>query len=362
MKTDNERIVVLHVILSLEIGGMEQMVADLVSNTDRRRFEVIIACLQRLGPIGAELRASGITVIKVPDMTSKLSFLHPAPLIEVMRACRARVVHVHSGCWYKTAIAAMYCGITRIVYTEHGRAFPDRRPLILADRLFARLAGRVVAVSQDLADYLRDVVRVPDSKLAVILNGVDLDRFPAGKRASNRPLRIGVVARLAPVKDLVTLLFAIEAVVRRRPEVELQVVGDGPERQRLEMLTDLLGIRPQVRFLGFRRDIPQVMAALDIFVLSSLSEGTSMTILEAMAAGKPVVATRVGGTPALVDDGVSGLLVAPGAPSELAAALLRLVEDAELRRRLGEAGRAAVSRNYSLEAMTHRYELLYAGL
>jgi len=360
MPSEHRKIAVLHVILSLEIGGMEQMVADLARCLDRRLFQVTVACLQGLGPIADELRACGVRVVQVPAMTSRLSFLYPAPLIAVMRASGARIVHVHSGCWYKTAIAALYCGIGRLVYTEHGRSFPDGRLVILADRLCCRLTGSVVAVSGELADYLREVVRVPADKVSVIVNGIDVDKFPRQHARRATPLVIGAIARLAPVKDLATLLQAMQLVLRERPELTLQVVGDGPERALLERLAERLGLGERVRFLGFRRDIPRLMAGFDIFALSSLSEGTSLTILEAMAAGKPVVATRVGGTPALIEEGVNGLLVAPGDPDQLARALLRLAEDGELRARFGEANRSAAARNYSVQAMTRGYERLYA--
>ena len=355
--------VVLHVILSLEIGGMEQVVADLVRSLDRGRFTPIVACLQALGPIAEELSSRGIRVIKVPAMASKLSFLYPGALIRVVRETGAGIVHAHSGCWYKAVIAARLAGVRRIVYTEHGRRYPDTAAVMFADRVFSRWTSRVVAVSGELAEYLRDVVGIAGGKVTVIINGVDLSRFPSpGAPRAGGPVRVGIIARLAPVKDIATLLRAMKIVALAHPGTLLEVVGDGPERGGLEKLAAELGIRGAVRFLGFRRDVPEVMAGFDIFTLCSLSEGTSVTILEAMAAGKPVVATAVGGTPALLNDGVNGFLVPAGDPERLAGALAALVGDGELRGSIGAANREKVQRRYSLQAMVRRYEELYATL
>jgi glycosyltransferase involved in cell wall biosynthesis len=172
---------------------------------------------------------------------------------------------------------------------------------------------------------------------------------------------IGIIARLALVKDVGTLLNAMQIVLKECPNCLLQIVGDGPERDKLEKLAINCGIRNKVEFLGFRRDIPEVLAGIDIFTLSSLSEGTSITILEAMAAGNPVVATRVGGNPSLIEEGVNGFLVPAGQPKELALALLRLAKDARLRERIGEVNKKKAEKEYSIQAMAANYERLYAS-
>jgi sugar transferase (PEP-CTERM/EpsH1 system associated) len=360
MHHESREITVLHVILSLEIGGMEQVVSDLVQALDRKRFRPVVVCLEALGPIAEELKANGIMVIKLPPMIPKLSFLFPAPLIRVIKETGASVIHVHSGCWYKGAIAGRLAGVGKIIYTEHGRTFPDSKAVILMDRLVSRITSQVVAVSHDLANYLGEIVGVFPGKVSTILNGVDMNRFPvAGSSCGEREVRIGIIARLAPVKDVATLLRAMQIVTRDCPEVLLHVVGDGPERDRLELLAEELCISNKVQFFGFRRDIPKVLAGIDIFTLSSLSEGTSMTILEAMASGKPVVATRVGGNPALIEEGVNGFLVPAGQPAELAGALLRLARDGALRERLGANNRFRTAREYSIQAMVEQYERLY---
>jgi len=360
MTAPPRRTVVLQVILSLEIGGMEQVVADLVRSLDPSRFTPVVACLKELGPLARELKTSGIPVIQVPPMPRWISFAWPAQLVRVIRETGAEVVHMHSGCWYKALVAARQAGVTRLVYTDHGRTFPDPSYVRALDWVCARLTDRVVAVSGELGHYLATQVGVPASKLSVIINGIDPQRYRSGWDASP-PGRLDIVcvARLAPVKDHATLLRAMRQVLAQAPQARLRLVGDGPERAPLQALARELGIGDRVEFAGFRRDIPAVMAQCDIFALSSLSEGTSVTLLEAMAAGRPIVATGVGGTPALIRDGENGFLVPPGRPEALAQRLLQLAGDAPLRRRMGLVNRTRVEREFGLSAMVARYQQLY---
>lgn len=213
MNTRNKKIIVLHVILSLAVGGMEQVVADLVEALDKGRFTPVVACLELLGEIADEISAKGIKVIKVPAMTPGISFFYPAPLVKVIRKTGADIVHAHSGCWLKAAIAARLAGVGKVVYTEHGRAFPDSASRIMQDRLSSRMTDSVVAVSSQLGEYLRKVVRIPSGKVSVIINGIDTERFLAARdHRDGEELRIGAVARLEPVKDLATLLRAMKLV------------------------------------------------------------------------------------------------------------------------------------------------------
>jgi glycosyltransferase involved in cell wall biosynthesis len=198
-------------------------------------------------------------------------------------------------------------------------------------------------------------------KVSVIINGVDSGKFAMTTRAKSpsAPIRIGTVARLEPVKDHATLLQAMRVLVDKGADVQLEIIGDGSSRQSLEQLVKDLGLNDLVRFLGAQRDIPSLLAGIDIFALSSLSEGTSISILEAMAAGKPVVATAVGGNPALVHDDKNGLLVPPSDPEALAEALLWLIKDEELRLRIGKVNRNMAELKFGKSTMTRLYECLY---
>lgn len=352
---------VLHVVLSLEIGGMEQVVADLIKSTNQDEFVSVVACLNDLGPIAEELISVGVQVLKVDSMTPIVSYLYPGKLIRIIREQKIDVVHVHSGCWHKTAIAARYCGVKKIIYTDHGRKFPDSSKVMILDRLVSPITRHVVAVSDNLGKYLRVNVGIPEKKVKVIINGIDVDRFLIARNlvTSNVCLRFGIIARLAPVKDIATLIRAMAIVRQHNPHVLLSIVGDGPERDSLESLVNELGLAQVISFLGFRRDIPSVLKEIDIFVLVSLSEGTSITLLEAMASGKPVVVTDVGGNPAIVEQGVNGLLVPPGDSEVLAQALLNISVDSELRQSMATANINKVTEHYSIQSMARHYEVLY---
>lgn len=339
---------------------MEQVVSDLVSNIDRERFNPLVVCINSIGQIGEELQKKDIAVIKLPRMLPLVSYLFPYQLVKIIRQFKADVIHVHSGCWHKVAIAGRWCGVRKIIYTDHGRFFPDLKKVIFLDRVASVVTERIVAVSQNLGEYMTNVVGIPKPQMSVIINGIDVERFrssrisPRGGRCS-----LGIIARLEPVKDIPTLLQSMKLVLQRYPDVSLIVVGEGGEKEYLLEVANRLGISESVDFLGCRRDIPLVLKDIDIFVLSSLSEGTSITLLEAMAAGKPVVVTNVGGNPAIVADGINGFLVPPREPETMANALVRLIEDSSLRTKMGEANTKKVSDSYSVLAMTEQYQRLY---
>jgi glycosyltransferase involved in cell wall biosynthesis len=357
-----KKIPILFVILSLEIGGMEQVVSDLIRTLDRKKFEPIVACLESLGPIGEELQKDGFQVRVLFPMVPVVSFLYPAQLTKIIRDQQIDVVHVHSGCWHKAAMAGFLTGVKRIIYTEHGRPSPDVPLLMRLDKLYSFITTHVVCVSQNLADYMIREVGISSSKISCIINGINETKLACARTPQKDVAnRIGIIARLAPVKDIPTLLQAVKLMDNQGIEFSLTVAGDGPERENLELLAASLGIASKVSFLGFRRDIAAVLAEIDIFVLSSVSEGTSITLLEAMAAGKSVVVTNVGGNPALVKDGINGFLVPSGDPAAMADALSRLMFDRSLRERMSSANIQTMQQQYSIHSMTKAYESLYGA-
>jgi sugar transferase (PEP-CTERM/EpsH1 system associated) len=224
-----------------------------------------------------------------------------------------------------------------------------------------------VCVSHDLRRWLVEDVRIAASKVVTVHNGVELTRFTGAAREAARSalglgvsdVLIGTVGRLDPVKDQATLLRAFGRLVPRHADARLIVVGDGPLRAQLDQLINSLGLRARARLLGERRDIPAILAALDVFVLPSIAEGISNTILEAMASGLPIVATRVGGNSELIDPDSTGALVPVGHAETLAAAIERYVDDAHLREVHGKRARARARERFSLERMSHDYGALY---
>lgn len=336
------------------------MLAELVSNTDPAKFRIFILCINSLGPIAKELMERDIYVSRVARMTRGSSFFYPRPLINALKKLQPDIVHIHSGCWLKSAIAARLAGVKHIFYTEHGRTFPEKKMGLLLDIIASKLTDQVITVSKNLEDYMARYVLSKNIKLSTISNGIDVGRFYLYRNLNkDRHLVIGIVARLSPVKNIETLLHAIKIVIAHCPDIVVNIVGDGPEKENLITLSAQLQIQDKVNFLGFRRDIPEIVSQFDIFVLCSLSEGTSITLLEAMAAGKPIVATNVGGTPVLVKDGEGGFLFVPGDVAMFAGHIMKLVTDHQLRVKMGEYNISRVAQYFSVKAMVHEYERLY---
>ncbi len=314
----NRQIIVAHVVLSLEIGGMEAVIANMARNIDRDLYRLLIICVLTIGPIGNELRNEEIRVIELPKMPRIISFLYPKALIDVLRTEKVDILHCHNGCWYKAAIAGKVAPFKGIIYTEHGRQVPDYNSTMLFDRAVSKITDYVVPVSEDLSEYSKKVVRIEPRKIHEINNGIDTDYFSPRKKGKrllkelsipDNALIIGNIARLAPVKDHITLINAFAIAEKQCPDMKLLIIGDSSEKATLEKLINELHLSDKIVLLGFRRDIKEILALFDLFVLSSISEGTSITILEAMASGKAVIASDVGGNSKIVIEDVSGFLV-----------------------------------------------------
>jgi sugar transferase (PEP-CTERM/EpsH1 system associated) len=234
-------------------------------------------------------------------------------------------------------------------------------------RLCGPVIQRYVPMSRDLGRWLQDTVGVPPERIRQLYSGVDVHRFcpDHGSTAAGADdqVVIGTAGRLDPVKNQAALVDALRRIHDRDPgragRLKLIIVGDGPLRAGLEQRVQAAGLQKQVSLLGARQDVPALMRGMDVFALPSTNEGISNTVLEAMASGLPVVATRVGGNPELVVDGVTGMLVAPGDDASLAEALARYAGDPLLRRAHGAAGRARAVEEFSIEAMMKRYCDLY---
>lgn len=261
-----------------------------------------------------------------------------------------------------------------MIHGEHGREAGDpngrNRKRNIVRKCLSALVNRFVTVSDDLKFWMVETVGIPESKVTTIHNGVDTRRFsPGERRASRRSLglddsifTIGTVGRLDPVKDHKSMLQAFLPIARSTQPACLIIAGDGPMRPAIESLSSELGISENVRLLGERHDIPQIFKACDVFTLTSIAEGISNTILEAMASALPVVATRVGGNPELVDDGVNAHLVSARDVAGLTVAYESYLHDLELRSQHGRNARARAEQKFSLERMASRYAQLYQAL
>jgi N-acetyl-alpha-D-glucosaminyl L-malate synthase BshA len=341
----------------------------------RRAINPIVICLDGVGALGEVMRTEGVDVISM-DRRPGFDFRLPFRMARVIRARRLQVLHAHQYTpFFYGALAAKLAGVgTRTVLTEHGRHFPDvvsakRR---MANRcVFDRLADRVTAVCAFSARGLSEQDGFDAGRIEVIENGIDVDAYrPSSDRDGLRQSLgldtarryIATIARFHPVKDHRTLLAAFARVAVAVPDVDLLLVGDGPLRSDLESLVRTLNLADRVRFFGVRRDIPAILGAIDLFALSSVSEAASITLLEAMASGKPVVVTDVGGNPEIVRGGVDGLLTPRGDATAMAAAMISLLKDPVLAARMGASGAARTADRYRLERTVERYQQLYSEL
>jgi glycosyltransferase involved in cell wall biosynthesis len=365
---------VAYVIDKLHVAGAQVHLQHLVSRLDRQAFEPRVFCLIRGGPVAERIRALGIGV----DVLGMGSIYGPRALRALPRLVRAlrgaSIAHTYlvSSNLYGT-LAARLARVPAVVTSRRDTGFSRNwRLRLLEERLVNPRVDRVTAVSPAIARELRAERGLSAGKIVTIPNGVDAAAFdPAAcpRDAARRRLgldggeaALGVIAHLSPVKGHADLLAAMARIAEAAPRARLLVVGDGVLRQELEALCRTLGLAGRVVFTGTREDIPTVLAALDVVVVPSLTEGLSNALLEAMAMARPVVATATGGNPDAVEAGKSGLLVPPRDPVALAAAVLRLLEHPAEARRLGEAARRRVLADFSLESMVSGYESLYRSL
>jgi glycosyltransferase involved in cell wall biosynthesis len=354
----------LLVVDSLEVGGAERQVVDLAVALRRKGCGVTVAC-SVAGDLSGGLEEAGIPVRPLLRQLVKrrLSPAYAWRLRRLLRKERFDLVHAHI---YASVVAATIATLGSdmpLVITEHTEAtWQDWRARWLSRWVYRRVA-RIIAVSTPIRRRLIERDRVHPDLIAIIPNAVVSVPEPSADaplpaELRERPL-VGVVARLQPEKGVANFLKAAARVAPQFPDAHFVVAGDGPLRQQLADLAADLGLERRVHFLGFRSDASELMRFLDVLVVPSLSEGSPLVTLEAVAAGVPVVASAVGGIPDQIRHDKEGLLVPPGDTEALGDALLALLRDPDHARRLGEAGRRRVSSQFSHAAMVRQIEDVY---
>jgi glycosyltransferase involved in cell wall biosynthesis len=365
------RLKVLHLLATMPVGGAEDLVAAIVQGLDPRRFAVSVVTLGPLGLVGQELRARGYEVVSLGlDIKRTSTWRIVAAVRRRLKAGLPDILHTHL--YHPNLygrLGALGLGLPGVVATVHNSYIRVKFHRRVWNFLLAWSTDRVLAVSPRVYQDIRKFDGVPTSRLLLIPNGISLtelstplSRAEARERLEVSGLVIGTMSRLEEQKGHAYLLAALPKLRQEIDDLVVLIAGEGRLREKLLGQAMDLGVENQVRFLGNRRDVPEIQRALDIFVQPSLWEGMPLALLKAMGAGLPVVATRVSGCMDAVIDGDNGRLVEPGDAEALARVILDLYRHPEARRRLGEAARRTVADRFSSETMLKRLEELYLEL
>lgn len=370
-------LLIAHIVYSFKIGGLENGMVNLINRLPRDRYRHVIIALTDADPSFCKrIQRDDVEVIELHKPPGQGFKLFPK-VFRVLRRLRPDIVHTRNLAALEMSFPAWIAGIRCRIHGEHGRDVDDpdgsNKTQQWIRRIYQTFIKHYVALSKDLEAYLTDTIGIADSRVSLVCNGVDAQRFspsPTGRIALpespfNAPelFVFGTVGRLQAVKDQIGLLRAFALLLKSSSSerARLMIVGDGPLRADLEAIAKAEGISEQVWFVGERSDVANTMRAMNCFVLPSLAEGISNTVLEAMASGLPVIATRVGGNPELVDV-KSGKLVPPSMPQALAQAMADYLREPEQAIAAGRAGRARIEAEFSLDAMVEKYDALYQRL
>ena len=350
---------VLFVVPALPVGGAERHLTTMLPRMDLARFTPSVICIGEEGELFSTLRAAGIEAAAL-RLHKRQAVRALIELVMMMRRTRPDVVVVQ-GYNAETLgrIAARIADVKHTINWVHNASGLLQRGTVrrTVDRALTRWTSAYFGVAEAQRPYLVDELGHPDDKIRVIYNGVDLAQFRTSTDrgvlaefgfAENDPV-VGIVAVLRPEKDHVSLLRAARTVVDELPRARFLSIGDGTTRPQLEALCTELGITPNVRFAGSRDDVARLLPAIDVFVLTSTSECFPISVLEAMACARPAVCTAVGGIPEVINEGETGYLVPPKDPPQLAARLVRLLQDPLTARRMGRAARARVEAEFDLD-------------
>lgn len=357
---------VLHLAHEMGVGGTQQVIRQLISSLDTNRYECRVACLDGMvGMIGEELQNNGIgfhVFNRQPGFDRQLI----REIKSVLVSESIDIVHCHQYTPYTYGVLAAMFTDVKVVFTEHGRFYPDsyswKRRLL--NPMLQRRTDSIVAISAATADALAEYEWFSRGAIDVIYNGTDVQ--PSRDSDAREALGIapgtlvfGTIARFDPIKNLTMMIEGFRAVHEQMPDTMLLMVGDGDEREELEATVEKAGLQDNVVFTGYQSDTARYMSVIDVYLLTSYSEGTSMTLLEAMATCKPPIVTAVGGNVEIVEHQKNGLVIESGDTNALAKHMAELVTDEQQRSRLGAAARQEYEARFSVSSMTEHYQSVY---
>ena len=371
---------IVHVVYHFGVGGLENGVVNLINRLPAARWRHAVVALTKMAPaMQARVTRPDVAFFELEKGPGHLYPLY-ARLFRLFRELRPAIVHTRNLAALEAVVPARLAGVRAVVHGEHGRDVNDidgqNARNLWTRRLFRPFVSRYVALSVELEHYLKDRVGVAPGRIVRLINGVDAGHFaPRGRErpviagcpfVDPKQFIVGTVGRLDAVKDQTNLARAFVSALRRhsgaRERLRLVIVGDGPLLDDIQRVLTEADARQYAWLAGERHDVADVMRGLDCFVLPSLAEGISNTLLEAMASGLPVIATRVGGNAELMEEGLTGRLIPRADAEALAGEILRYFDAPMLARRHGGAGRSLVEKRFSLDLMVRRYDELYASV
>jgi sugar transferase (PEP-CTERM/EpsH1 system associated) len=376
---------ILHVVHSLQVGGLENGLVNLLNRLDPERFKQTVCCLTSAGKFAERIRIPSVEIIELNMPAGQFRF----PLVRLAKMFHRlspNIVHTRGWPTVDAVFAARCARVSHLVHGEHGREHSDidgnnwKRNQVR--RLVGHVVDRYVIVCDFFRLWLNEMCRVKNERIVYIPNGVDTEKFrpldsgsalearPSDVRKRLRsqlglppnPVLVGTVGRLDPVKDFPTLMKGFRQIKDHFSGAKLVIVGDGPVRSNLSRLGEELGLDSSLIWLGERNDIPELLRSFDIFVQTSIFEGMSNTILEAMASSLPIIATDTGGNPEVVSNGENGILVPVGGVTELSVALQKYLSDPVLRYKHGSNSRRRAIDCFDLSLMAARYAEMYENL
>lgn len=363
-----ERVNILYVALDMDLGGLQRIIHLLIAGLDRERFRPYLCCLDRGGMFFEALTKEGVEGCILKRRPGKFDARLLMNLYRLIREKQIDVIHSHNACSLYAGLAGFLARVP-VIHTDHGRLVPDRASAMWEDWLASKFLNAFIGVSKELTEYLGSRVKIASGKLSTIINGVDAERFVPKTKEQKRALRsqwglsqddviIGTVCRFDPIKNLQFLVDCMPEIVDLVPRVKLIMVGEGPSRAGLERRIIDIGLTDRIQLWPRRQDIEHVMPMFDLYACSSLSEGTSMTILEAMACGLPIIASAVGGNCSLIDKS-NGILFHLNKKAMFIASVTSLLTDSHRLATLGALSRERAERRFPLRQTIDSYESLY---
>lgn len=353
----------------LDIGGLQQVVVNICKSIDRDKFNISVLCLRKLGAYVPEVERLGVKVHIIPQKKTGVDYFSFLKVIEVFKKEKIEIIHTHNTQpLIDGTLAALFSGVKTIVHTDHARDFPDKKRYMFAEWCMSHLVYKMVGVSDHTVNNLKKYEKIPMKKLTTIPNGIDggiyknsIDKERKRKELgiNHRGPIIGLGVRITEQKGITYLIEAIPSIMKRFPDLSLVIAGDGHLVDLLKQKAVGLNISNHVFFIGPRLDMPELLKLFDIYVLPSLWEGLPMVLLEAMAAGCPIVATNVGGNAQVIEDGFNGTLVEPCNSIKLAESVINLLSSPEIRKTYRRNGFRIFEEKFSADIMTRRYEELY---